>query len=62
MTVATRKVTLFILGGVAGLKGEQRSPSNEFSVAFVGPLSSMISVLTPSPKKERFQGVITSIP
>ncbi len=37
-----RSITLFILGGVAELKGEPESPSREFSMAFVGPLSSMI--------------------
>jgi Zn-dependent protease len=37
-----RSITLFILGGVAELKGEPESPSKEFSMALVGPLSSMI--------------------
>ena len=37
-----RSITLFILGGVAELKGEPESPYKEFSMAFVGPLSSMI--------------------
>jgi len=37
-----RSITLFILGGVAELKGEPESPGKEFSMAFVGPLSSMI--------------------
>jgi Zn-dependent protease len=40
-----RSITLFILGGVAELKGEPESPSKEFSMAFVGPLSSMIIAL-----------------
>lgn len=40
-----RSITLFILGGVAELKGEPGSPSKEFSMAFVGPLSSMIIAL-----------------
>ncbi len=37
-----RSITLFILGGVAELKGEPGSPSKEFSMALVGPVSSMI--------------------
>jgi len=57
-----RSITLFILGGVAELKGEPESPYKEFSMAFVGPLSSMIIVLTPSPEEEKFQGVITILP
>ena len=40
-----RSITLFILGGVAELKGEPESPSKEFSMAFVGPVSSMIIAL-----------------
>ncbi|UCD71608.1 MAG: site-2 protease family protein [Syntrophobacterales bacterium] len=40
-----RSITLFILGGVAELKGEPESPFKEFSMAFVGPLSSMIIAL-----------------
>lgn len=40
-----RSITLFILGGVAELKGEPGSPSKEFSMAFVGPLSSMVIAL-----------------
>lgn len=40
-----RSITLFILGGVAELKGEPESPSKEFSMAFVGPLSSIIIAL-----------------
>ena len=40
-----RSITLFILGGVAELKGEPESPFKEFSMAFVGPLSSMVIAL-----------------
>jgi Zn-dependent protease/predicted transcriptional regulator len=40
-----RSITLFILGGVAELKGEPESPYKEFSMAFVGPLSSMVIAL-----------------
>lgn len=40
-----RSITLFILGGVAELKGEPETPFKEFSMAFVGPLSSMAIAL-----------------
>ncbi len=40
-----RSITLFILGGVAELKGEPETPFKEFSMAFVGPLSSMVIAL-----------------
>ena len=54
--------TLFILRGVAELIREAKGPFKEFSMAFVGPLSRMIIALTPSPKEEKFQGVITILP
>ena len=57
-----RSINLFILRGVVGLKGEPKGPFKELRMAFVGPLSNMIIALTPSPKEEKFQGVITILP
>ena len=42
---SVRSITLFILGGVAELKGEPESPFKEFSMALVGPLSSIVIAL-----------------
>lgn len=37
-----RRITLFILGGVAQISGEPKEPRKEFSMALAGPLSSLV--------------------
>ena len=38
---SVKNITLFILGGVAQISGEPKEPGKEFSMAIVGPLSSL---------------------
>jgi Zn-dependent protease len=37
-----RGITLFILGGVSNISGEPRAPADEFAIALVGPLTSLL--------------------
>lgn len=39
---SVKNITLFILGGVAHISGEPKEPGKEFSMAVVGPLSSLV--------------------
>src|SRR5512139_482106 len=39
--VEVQSITLWLLGGVAQLKGEARSPGSDFRIAVVGPLTSV---------------------
>jgi len=37
-----REISLYLIGGVSAMEGELREPSKEATMAFVGPLSSLI--------------------
>ena len=43
--VDVQSITLWLLGGVAQLKGEPRSPGSDFRIAVVGPLTSLVASL-----------------
>ena len=40
--IEVRDITLFVLGGVSSLKGEPQTPQDEFAIAIVGPLTSLL--------------------
>jgi Zn-dependent protease len=40
--VPVRNITLFLFGGVSNIQQEPKSPGNEFTMAIVGPLTSII--------------------
>ncbi len=40
--IDVRDITLFFLGGVSSLKGEPRTAQDEFAIAIVGPLTSLL--------------------
>jgi Zn-dependent protease len=40
--VEVQSITLWLLGGVAQLKGEPRTPESDFRIAVVGPLTSLV--------------------
>ncbi|MPZ48231.1 MAG: hypothetical protein GEU75_02780 [Dehalococcoidia bacterium] len=40
--IAVKSITLFIFGGVSQIAGEARRPLNEFVMAIVGPLTSLV--------------------
>lgn len=42
MNIPVRNITLFMFGGVSNIQKEPRSPFNEFVVAIVGPLTSVV--------------------
>jgi Zn-dependent protease len=40
--IEVREITLFFLGGVSNLRGEPRTAKDEFAIAIVGPLTSLL--------------------
>ena len=49
--VEVESIVLWLLGGVAQLRGEARTPGADFRIAFVGPLTSIaLGIVFVSPR------------